>query len=346
MALRAFAASEGGIISPGGIGYDINCGVRLLNASISAAEIRPYLGSLATAIYNAVPSGVGRGGNVKLNDGEMRQVLLHGAEYMLNKGYGTLGDIEHCEEQGQMKEADPSLVSDRAIKRGHDQLGTLGSGNDFLEIQEVTDIYNEAVARTFGLELGMVTIMIHCGSRGLGHQNCTDYVRTMLPKLESWSLTLPDRELACAPINSQEGRDYYASMCASANFAWANRHLIGHQVRQAFQAALGEVHVRTIYDLSHNMGKKEQHRINGIMKDVIVHRKGATRAFPKGHKDVPSLYKGTGHPVLIPGTMGTSSYVLVGTEEGMEIAFGSSCHGAGRRMSRMQSKKICSGFYS
>lgn len=341
--VAAFAASEGGIISPGGIGYDINCGVRLLSASISAAEIQPYLGSLATAIYNAVPSGVGRGGKVKLTDGEMRQVLLLGAEYMLNKGYGTPGDIEHCEELGRMKDADPTLVSDRAKKRGHDQLGTLGSGNHFLEIQEVTDIYNESVARTFGLELGMVTIMIHCGSRGLGHQNCTDYVRTMLPKLESWSLTLPDKELACAPINSQEGRDYYASMCASANFAWANRHLIGHWVREAFQASIGDVHVRTIYDLSHNMGKKEQHRINGILKDVIVHRKGATRAFPKGHKDVPSLYRGTGHPVLIPGTMGTSSYVLVGTEEGMEIAFGSSCHGAGRRMSRMQAKKSVRG---
>ncbi len=342
--VAAFAASEGGIISPGGIGYDINCGVRLLATSMTAQDIKPYAEQLATDLFHAVPSGVGRGGKVKLTENEMNKVLNQGAPHMLGLGYGTQGDIEHCEENGHMAAADATLVSERAKKRGHDQLGTLGSGNHFLEVQEVTEIYNHAIARTFGLELGMVTVMIHCGSRGLGHQTATDYIRMMLPLLDSWNIRLPDRELACAPINSSQGQDYYAAMCASANFAWANRHLIGHSVRESFTKIIGpSVTVRTVYDLSHNMGKKEKHRINGMMKDVVVHRKGATRAFPGGRPEVPSLYQATGHPVLIPGTMGTSSYVLVGTEEGMEIAFGSSCHGAGRRMSRMQAKKTVRG---
>lgn len=342
--VAAFSAAEGGIISPGGIGYDINCGVRLLAASISAQDIKPYLEQLATDLFHAVPSGVGRGGKVKLKEHELNKVLTRGAPHMLSLGYGSQQDIEHCEEGGHMEAADASLVSEKAKERGHDQLGTLGSGNHFLEVQEVTEIYNPAVARTFGLEIGMVTVMIHCGSRGLGHQVATDYIRMMIPLLDSWHISLPDRELACAPINSPQGLEYYAAMCAAANFAWANRHLIAHWVRESFKKIIGpSVHVRAVYDLSHNMGKKEKHRIDGTLKDVMVHRKGATRAFPAGRPEVPSLYQGTGHPVLIPGTMGTASYVLVGTEEGMEIAFGSSCHGAGRRMSRMKAKKTVRG---
>ncbi|MBA2307020.1 RtcB family protein [Candidatus Dependentiae bacterium] len=342
--VAGFAIHHGGIISPGGIGYDINCGVRLLSISLSATEIKPYLKRLAQDLFHAVPSGVGRAGSTTLNQKDLDHVLKHGAHALLEQGYGVHEDIENCEENGRMKEADPKLVSTRAKERGHDQLGTLGAGNHFLEVQEVTDIYDEAVAQTFGLHKGMVTVMIHCGSRGLGHQNCTDYVKVMLSKSASWPFTLPDRELACAPFFSQEGQDYYASMCASANFAWANRHMIGHRVRECLTKAIGpSVHVRTIYDLSHNMGKRETHLINGKEEELIVHRKGATRAFPAGRPEVPVLYRATGHPVLIPGTMGTSSYVCVGTQEGMELAWGSSCHGAGRRMSRMRAKKTVQG---
>ena len=342
--VAAFDIEEGGIISPGGIGYDINCGVRLLGSNITADDIAPYLEELATALFRTVPSGVGKGGKLKLSEKELNKVLQLGATEMLNQGYGVPGDIEYCEENGSMADADPAMVSHKAKKRGSDQLGTLGSGNHFLEIQVVENIYDEKTAKVFGLHTGQVVVMIHCGSRGLGHQNCTDYVRDMVPKLSSWGIELPDRELSCAPFKSQEGQDYYASMCASANYAWANRHLIGHWVRECFTKTIGEtVTLRTIYDLSHNMGKKEKHQVHGSEKELIVHRKGATRAFPGSRRENPSSYAATGHPVLIPGTMGTSSYVLVGTEEGMEIAFGSSCHGAGRRLSRMKAKRTVRG---
>ncbi len=335
---------EKGVISPGGIGYDINCGVRLLAASISAQEIKKYLDKLATELFYAVPSGVGRGGRLKIKGNELDKVLRDGAYHMLGAGYGLPGDLEHCEESGRMREADPAMVSDKAKNRGHDQLGTLGSGNHFLEVQEVKEIYNKDVARVFGLEEGMVTVMIHCGSRGLGHQTCTDYVREMVPQLDRWNIVLPDKELACAPFTSKEGQNYYKAMCASANFAWANRHVIGHWTRETFKKVLGStVNLRTVYDVSHNIGKKEKHLIEGKLTEVIVHRKGATRAFGPHRPEVPSEYQATGHPVLIPGTMGTSSYVLVGTEKGMEHAFGSCCHGAGRKMSRMKAKKSVRG---
>jgi tRNA-splicing ligase RtcB (3'-phosphate/5'-hydroxy nucleic acid ligase) len=338
----AALSTDSGVISPGGIGYDINCGVRLLAAPLSSADIRPYLESLATALFHAVPSGVGQGGKIKLKDGELTKVLQEGAHYMLKAGYGTESDLDHCEEQGRMHEADPDCVSDKARQRGFDQLGTLGSGNHFLEVQEVTEIYNTAVAHAFGLEKGMVTVMIHCGSRGLGHQTCTDYVRQMVPLLASWNLQLPDKELACAPFRSKEGQNYYKAMCAAANFGWANRHVIGHWVRQVFKDLLN-VPIRTVYDLSHNMGKKEKHLIDGILKEVLVHRKGATRAFGPKRPEVPAVYQATGHPVLVPGTMGTASYVLVGTEQSMQTAFGSCCHGAGRKMSRIKAKKSVQG---
>ncbi len=342
--VAGLSVDHGGVISPGGIGYDINCGVRLLSANISSQDIRKFLATLATELFHAVPSGVGRGGKLKLSVHELDKVLASGSKRMIEMGYGTESDRQHCEEYGAMDNADPSVVSDKAKNRGADQLGTLGSGNHFLEVQHITEIYDAHVASVFGLAQGMVTVMIHCGSRGLGHQTCTDYVRTMLTKLNHWGIVLPDKELACAPFHSQEGTDYFNAMAAAANFAWANRHLIAHWVREVFTRVFGTtIDVRTIYDLSHNIGKRENHIVNGSSLDLILHRKGATRAFGAGRPEVPPLYRAVGHPVLIPGTMGTASYVLVGTQEGMEESFGSCCHGAGRQMSRMKAKKIVRG---
>lgn len=342
--VAAFDIDNQGIISPGGIGYDINCGVRLMGTNLQYGEIKPYLEKLATDLFHAVPSGVGRGGKLKLSDAELDKVLLHGAQHMLHKGFGTESDLELCEEGGFMKEADPSFISEKAKNRGRDQLGTLGSGNHFLELQQVEEIYDTEIAKLFGLEKYMVTVMIHCGSRGLGHQTCTDYVKLMMPKLGQWGITLPDKELACAPFNSDEGKNYYKAMCAAGNFAWANRHLIAHWVRESFHKIIGKhVELKQIYDLSHNMGKKEKHMVDGKEMNLILHRKGATRSFGPNRPEVPEKYRSVGHPVLIPGTMGTSSYVLVGTTKGMEVSFGSSCHGAGRRMSRIKAKKTVRG---
>ncbi len=342
--VAATAIDEGGVISPGGIGYDINCGVRLLRVSMTAEELKPYIEQLATEIFHTVPSGVGRGGKLKLNKEDLEKVLRGGAQQMLELGYGTQGDIEYCEEQGRMSNADASLISNTAKKRGADQLGTLGSGNHFLEIQYVDEIFDEEVARVYGLEKNNVTVMIHCGSRGLGHQTCTDYVKIMMPKLSEWGIELPDRELVCAPFNSQEGQDYFAAMAAASNFAWANRHMIGQWVRDSWKKVVGDsVQISTLYDVSHNIGKREAHEIDGKIKQVVMHRKGATRAFGPGRPELPSAYSAVGQPVLIPGTMGTSSYVLAGTKESMEVGFGTSCHGAGRKMSRMQAKKIVHG---
>jgi len=343
--VAATAIEEGGVISPGGIGYDINCGVRLLVANSNAAELQPYMQKLATEIFHAVPSGVGRGGKLKLNLQEIDKVLRDGAKYMVSHfGYGNTNDIEFCEERGCMSLAEPSMISERAKRRGRDQLGTLGSGNHFLEVQFVDKIYDEKAAKAFGLAEGLVTVMIHCGSRGLGHQTCTDYVRIMINKLSQWGYTLPDRELVCAPFKSQEAQDYFSAMSAAANFAWANRHTIAHWTREAWQRILGpEAWLTTIYDVSHNLGKVEKHKIDGIQKEVVMHRKGATRSFGPGRPETPAKYRSVGQPVLIPGTMGTSSYVLAGTTECMETAFGTCCHGAGRRMSRSKAKKMVRG---
>lgn len=336
--------SQNGVISPGGIGYDINCGVRLLVANMNKYDIKPQIEELATALFHTVPSGVGRGGKIKLDSNEIDRVLLHGARRMIELGYGNEADVEFCEEQGSMPGADPNAVSKEAKKRGYDQLGTLGSGNHFLEVQAVQEIYDEAAARAFGLTKDAVTVMIHCGSRGLGHQTCTDYVRIMMGKLSAWGYQLPDRELVCAPFNSAEGQQYFAAMTAAANFAWANRHLIGHWTRQAWQTIFGmEAQLKTVYDLSHNIGKREKHMIDGHEKELLLHRKGATRSFGPSRSEIPFAYKSVGQPVLIPGTMGTSSYVLVGTDESIEQAFGSSCHGAGRKLSRSKSKKLVHG---
>jgi len=342
--VAAMAVHDGGVISPGGIGYDINCGVRLLASSMTVQELKPRLSDVANEIFRAIPSGVGKGGALKLKGAELDRVLQEGARRMVELGYGVPADLDCCEENGCMHGADPRSVSFRAKERGAGQLGTLGSGNHFLEIQKVEEIFDEDVAKSFGLVKDGVTFMIHCGSRGLGHQTCTDHVRQMVPKMAGWGITLPDRELACAPFDSHEGKAYFAAMAASANYAWANRHVIAHNVRQAWMNILGgESNLRTVYDVAHNVGKREVHEIDGKNVEVIMHRKGATRAFPAGRPEIPEQYKSVGHPVLIPGTMGTASYVLVGTEQGLKESFGSTCHGAGRRMSRRQAKREVRG---
>ncbi len=338
------AIAHNGVISPGGIGYDINCGVRLLASTMSTADIQPYLASLATALFHAVPSGVGQGGKLKLKIPELNKVLQQGAQYMLELEYGIGTDIEYCEEKGMMAGANADLISAKAKERGRDQLGTLGSGNHFLEVQRVAEIFDQTAAQAFGIKEDMVTIMIHCGSRGLGHQTCTDYVRMMMPKLDSWGIVLPDKELVCAPFNCPEGQEYFAAMQAASNFAWANRHLIGHCVRQAWHKVIGqEEKLSLVYDVSHNIGKREKHTINGSLIELLMHRKGATRSFGPGRPELPAKYHTVGQPVLIPGTMGTASYVLVGTNESMEKSLGSCCHGAGRRMSRIKAKKTIRG---
>jgi len=342
--VAAMAIDSGGVISPGGIGYDINCGVRLLVATASASELAEYIPKLAEEIFRTIPSGLGKGGALVLRGEELDKVLMQGARRMVELGYGNQADLNCCEENGRMPGADSAALSDRAKKRGSNQLGTLGSGNHFLEIQKVEKIFDADVASIFGLQEGSVTVMIHCGSRGLGHQTCTDYVRRMIPKLSEWGIVLPDRELACAPFNSPEGQEYYAAMVASANYAWANRHFIAHNVRSAWKKIAGAgADLRTVYDVAHNIGKREEHEIDGKMVPVIMHRKGATRSFGPGMPEVPEIYRSVGHPVFIPGTMGTASYVLVGTAKGMKASFGSTCHGAGRIMSRRKAKRSVRG---
>lgn len=338
--VAAMAIDEGGVISPGGIGYDINCGVRLLASDLALPDIKRDIAMIAHHIFNLVPSGLGRAGEIILSSSELEDVLHKGAPHMVQQGYGNQDDLHRCEEGGVYLGADASKVSSHAKDRGKNQLGTLGSGNHFLELQVVDRIYDDDVARVFGLYEGQVTVMIHCGSRGLGHQVCTDYVRLMLNALDKWQIKLPDRELACAPFLSEEAQDYFMAMKAAANFSWANRHVIGHQCRGAWQSVFGaQAHLRTIYDVAHNIGKIETHKIDGKNKKLIMHRKGATRAFGPGHKELPKDLQKTGQPVLIPGTMGTASYVLAGTMQG-EAVFGSACHGAGRAMSRMAAKKL------
>lgn len=342
--VAATAIDEGGVISPGGIGYDINCGVRLLAASMTAKEIRPHLEKLATKLFHAVPSGVGRGGKLRFKSDDLDAILTHGAHRMLELDYGTQDDLTFCEEQGRMDNAQASLISSHAKKRGHDQIGTLGSGNHFLEVQYVDEIFDAEAAEAYGLSKDQVTIMIHCGSRGLGHQTCTDYVRVMVQQLPHWGYQLPDRELVYAPFTSPQAQDYFNAMAAAANYAWANRHMIAHWVREAWHSVVGNsVQLDLVYDVSHNIGKIETHTINGVAKKLVMHRKGATRAFGPGRPELPAPYMHIGQPVLIPGTMGTASYVLAGTEASMNVAFGSSCHGAGRKMSRAQAKKQVRG---
>ncbi|MEM1606531.1 MAG: RtcB family protein [Candidatus Bathyarchaeia archaeon] len=340
---------EEGVISPGGVGYDINCGVRLLVTTLSERDIRPKLGDLATTIFHNVPSGLGshrKDFTVSIN--ELDRITREGIPYLVDKGYGWLEDIEHCEERGCMPGANPEKVSSTAKRRGAPELGTLGSGNHFLEIQRVDKIFNEKVAKAFGItHEGQVTVMIHTGSRGYGHQICSDYLRVMERAVHKYRIELPDRELACAPGTSPEAQDYYQAMACAVNYAFANRHMITHWVRQSFEqvfkSSADKIGLHTVYDVAHNIAKIEEHTVDGKTVKVWVHRKGATRAFPPGHKDVPADYRSLGQPVIIPGSMGTSSWVLVGTPKAMEITFGSTAHGAGRMLSRAAATKRFTG---
>lgn len=332
-----------GVISPGGVGYDINCGVRLLRTGLTEDDVRPRLGQLLDMIYNNIPCGVGSKGKLRLTQGELESVLMLGARWMVENGFGKKDDLLVLEEEGCLKYADTAKVSKRALERGRPQLGTLGAGNHFLEVQVVDKIYNPAVADLFGLIEGEITCMIHTGSRGFGHQVCDDYLRVCESAVKKYHINLPDKELSCAPIDSKEGRDYLAAMGCAANFAWANRQCITHWIRESFISLFRNVQLDIIYDLAHNIAKIEKHKVDGKTYEICVHRKGATRAFPKGHKDIPEIYRDVGQPVLIPGDMGTHSYILVGTDIAMEETFGSTCHGAGRKMSRHKAVKLSKG---
>jgi tRNA-splicing ligase RtcB (3'-phosphate/5'-hydroxy nucleic acid ligase) len=336
-----------GIISPGGVGYDINCGVRLLATHLNLQEIRPFLDELATSLYTNCPSGVGKGGNIKLKADELNQIVSQGAKWAVGRGYGTKSDLERTEESGCLAGADPDKISQRAKDRGKGQVGTLGAGNHFIELDVVQKVFNETVARRIGLCEGQIAVQIHCGSRGLGHQVCGDYVKRFQKTTTRYGLNLPDRELVCAPLSSPEGQDYLAAMKAAANYAFANRQVLAYHIRNSFEQVLaGKVsdhHVFQIYDIAHNMAKIETHRIDGKKVQLCVHRKGATRAFGPGSAELPTVYRDIGQPVLVPGSMGTASWVLVGTERSMAQTFGSTCHGAGRTMSRKKAKKTIHG---
>lgn len=331
-----------GVISPGGIGYDINCGVRLLSSSIHIEEARPHLPELAAALNASCPSGIGKSGHFKLNTGELESVCRLGAEWAVKKGMGTPEDLRRTEENGCVKGADPHWVSERAKSRGSDQLGTLGSGNHFMEVDVVEQIYNPEAAQAMGLIEGCLVLQFHCGSRGLGHQVCSDYVQEFQGAVRRFGIELPDRELVCAPMDSQEGQHYLSAMHAAANFAFCNRQILAHLAQRAFEQALAgkvsQCHLRQVYDIAHNMGKIETHVIEGRTVKVCVHRKGATRAFGPMQAGLPEEYLHIGQPVLVPGSMGTASWVLVGTNDSMERSYGSTCHGAGRVMSRSKAK--------
>ncbi|MGB6370754.1 MAG: RtcB family protein [Atribacterota bacterium] len=338
---------DSGVISPGGVGFDVNCGIRLVRTNLTLKEVKPKVELLVDELFRAVPSGVGSKGKIKISYNEIRDVLRRGSKWAVERGFGWEEDTLFTEEEGCMKDANPDLVSKHAMERGKPQLGTLGSGNHFLEIQVIDKVYDPEVAREMGLEEGQITVMIHCGSRGLGHQVCTDYLVTMQKAVQKYGIQLPDRQLACAPLSSPEGKNYYAAMACAANYAWANRQCIMHWTREVFakvfRSTPEELGLKLIYDVAHNIAKIEEHDLKGKKIKLCVHRKGATRAFPPFHPDIPEKYRKIGQPVLIPGDMGRCSYCLVGTEKAMEETFGSTCHGAGRVMSRMKAKKEARG---
>ena len=346
--VAAIDPENGGVISPGGVGFDINCGIRMVRTNLTREDINDKkLKELIYALFSEIPSGLGKKGKIRLSKSELKKVIREGAKWAVKNGYGEEEDLEYIEEQGNMEDADPEKISNRAFERGASQLGTLGSGNHFLEIQYVSKIFSEPEAQVLGLFPGQITVMIHTGSRGFGHEICSDYLDVMQGASHKYGIELPDRQLAAVPFNSPEGRSYFAAMAGASNFAWANREIITHWVREVFYHVLRtgpkDLGMSLIYDVAHNIAKKEIHRINGKETLLIVHRKGATRAFPKGHKDVPYSYKEIGQPVLIPGDMGRSSYILVGTERAMKETFGSACHGAGRVLSRNKAKKVAKG---
>jgi tRNA-splicing ligase RtcB len=335
----AAADQNKGVVSAGGVGFDINCGVRLLSSPFTANEVRPQLSQLLNQLFRDIPCGTGRSGSLNVAKSDLDDVLREGAQWAVKRGYGREADILYIEDSGKIPKSDPALVSQRAKERGRDQLGTLGSGNHFLEIQVVEGVYDDLIAAKFGLRQDQIVVLMHSGSRGLGHQICTDYLHLMQEAMPKYGISVVDRQLACVPIQSREGQDYLAAMAAAANFAFANRQLITHWVRYAFERVLGNGALNVVYDVCHNIAKHEEHQVDGGRKKVLVHRKGATRAFPKGHPALPEQLRDVGQPVLIPGSMGTCSYVLVGTEQAMKETFGSSCHGAGRAMSRSQAKR-------
>jgi tRNA-splicing ligase RtcB len=336
-----------GVISPGGVGYDINCGVRLAGTHLHRDEAAPYLAALADELQRTCPHGVGRGGSVKLTMRELDKLVTQGAEWALQRGYATQADLERTEENGRLSGADPAKVSQRAKKRGVVQIGSLGAGNHFIEIDEVDEIFDETAAAKMGLFPGQLVAQIHCGSRGFGHQICSDYIKIFQRVLTKYGIKLPDRQLVCAPIDSPEGQDYLAAMKAAANYAFVNRQVLLYHIRSAFKRVLAGTGLRDtvyqIYDIAHNMAKIETHTVNGRDTKLCVHRKGATRAFGPGSPEIPDVYRDIGQPVLVPGSMGTASWVLVGTAESMRQTFGSTCHGAGRTMSRSQAKRTIRG---
>jgi tRNA-splicing ligase RtcB len=341
--VAAFDADEG-VVSPGGVGYDINCGVRLIRSDLMVDDVRPRLSKLIDTMFSNVPSGVGVGGRIRISRQEVDEVLVDGAGWAVRNGYGWDEDLEFMEENGAIAGADPSLVSKNAKKRGAPQLGSLGAGNHFLEIQVVDEIYDQQAASTFGIDgIGQLMIMVHTGSRGCGHQICTDYLDVMRRANQKYGIPLVDRELSCAPASSPEGQQYFAAMKCGANFAWANRQMIMHWVRESFEQVLKQsaqkLGLHLVYDIAHNIAKLEEHEVDGVQRKLYVHRKGATRAFGPGNPAVPERYREVGQPVIIPGDMGTASFLLAGTEQAMKETFGSTCHGAGRLMSRRQATK-------
>ena len=344
--VAAFDLDEG-VISPGGVGYDINCGCRLMTTRLHYDDVRDRIRDLVTALFRDIPTGVGSKGTMKLSLAEEKKVLLEGARWAVRQGYGTEEDLLSTEDGGMIGGADPERVSPRALERGREQLGTLGSGNHFLEIEVVEEIFDPPAAAAFGLEAGQVAVMIHSGSRGFGYQVCDDFLARMVKKIPSLDFYLPDRQLACAPFRSREGQEYFSAMACAANYAWTNRQMLMHGTRETFGRTLGlsprELGMRLLYDVCHNIAKVEEFIVAGEKKKLCVHRKGATRAFPPGHGALPDRFQATGQPVLIPGDMGTGSYVLAGTEKAYRETFGSTCHGAGRVMSRTQAMKSSRG---
>ena len=335
--------AEEGMISPGGVGYDINCGVRLLRSNLTEQTVRSKLKELVTDLFSSIPSGVGSKGAVKLSHSELDEVLVKGVNWAIDHGYGSSDDSDVCEENGQIQNADPNKVSDKARKRGAPQLGSLGSGNHFLEVQKVAEVHDEEAANRMGLKEGTITILVHCGSRGFGHQVCSDYLRVAEQAMAKYDINLPDRELACVPNNSEEGESYRKAMFSALNFAWSNRQMLTHWTRKSFERVFNQtesdLEMKLVYDVSHNIAKVEKHKVDGKERKVVVHRKGATRAFPANRNEIPSRYRDLGQPVLVPGSMGTASWVLLGQPNSMDLSFGSTAHGAGRTMSRSKARR-------
>jgi tRNA-splicing ligase RtcB len=340
-------ADEGGVISPGGVGYDINCGVRLVRSNLSLDDVKPRLKQLVDELFRQVPTGVGKRGRYSFTQKELQHLMTEGPSWLIKRGLATQRDIDYTEAHGRLDGADPSFVSDRAMQRGEEQCGTLGSGNHFLEVQVVDQVFDERAAQVMGLEKDMVCVMIHSGSRGLGYQVCDDALKMLRGVPEKYGIDLPDRQLACAPVHSPEGSKYIGAMRAAANFAWCNRQLLMQQARDVFERVFGkswqQLQMNLVYDVAHNIAKFEEHVVAGKTKKVWVHRKGATRAFPPQHPEIPDMYRAIGQPVLIPGDMGRASWVLVGQAGSMERSFGTTCHGAGRAMSRTAAVKDAAG---